>query len=229
MLARDVMTTSVLTVTPETDVAEIARMLLESHISAVPVIDSAGRLVGIVSEGDLLNRAEGSTRHRPTSWWLRLVASPEDADHDYLKSHGRHAADVMTRDPISVAPDTPLADIAAMLEKHHIKRVPVLEGTKLVGIVSRANLLRGVASWQPPSAGRVEDGALRARLLEAIEQADLPMHLMNVTVTDGVVELWGAVETELQKNVARAAIESVPGVVRFENHLMRRNVGRSWT
>jgi CBS domain-containing protein len=221
MLAKDVMTTTILTVTPETDVGEIARILLEAHISATPVVSADGMLIGIVSEGDLIHRAEAETRRRP-SWWLRLLATPEESSERYLREFGRRARDVMTKDLITVAPDTPLTEIASMLEKHHIKRVPVLENGKLVGIVSRANLLRGLATWQKPAGVRVEDSALRALLLEALNEADLPMHLVNVTVTDGAVEIWGVVESDVQIEAARAAVEATIGVVRLENHLIRR-------
>lgn len=221
MLARDVMTTAILTVTPETDVGEIARTMLDKHISAIPVIAADGSLVGIVSEGDLIHRAEAETRRRP-SWWLRLLATPEEPAERYLREFGRRASDVMTKDVITVEPDTPLTEIASMLEKFHIKRVPVLEGKRLVGIVSRANLLRGVATWQKPTGVRVEDTALRARLLEALAEAELPMHLVNVTVTAGVVEIWGVVDSELQIAAARAAAEATVGVVRLENHLVCR-------
>ena len=221
MLAKDVMTTAILTVTPETDVGDIARTLLDAHISAIPVIAGDGTLVGIVSEGDLMHRAEAETRRRP-SWWLRLLATPEEPTERYLKEYGRRARDVMTKDVITVAPDTPLTEIAAMLEKYHIKRVPVMEGGKLVGIVSRANLLRGVATWQKPTGVRVEDSALRELLRKALNEAELPMHLVNVTVTDGAVELWGVVDSELQVEAARAAAEATVGVVRFESHLIRR-------
>ncbi len=221
MLAKDVMTTEILTVTPETDVGEIAQILLDAHISAVPVIAGDGELVGIVSEGDLIHRAEAETRRRP-SWWLRLLATPEESSERYLREFGRRARDVMTRDVITVEPDTPLTEIAAMLEKYHVKRVPVMEDGKLVGIVSRANLLRGVATWQKPSGVRVEDSALRALLLKALSEADLPMHLVNVTVTGGTVELWGVVDSEVQVEAARAAAEATVGVLRLENHLIRR-------
>ena len=221
MLAKDVMTTAVLTVTPETDVGEIAGLMLDSHISAVPVIDADGSLVGIVSEGDLIHRAEADTRRRP-SWWLRLLATPEEPAERYLREFGRRARDVMTKNVISVTPDTPLTEIAAMLEKYHIKRVTVLEGGKLVGIVSRANLLRGVASWRRPGGVRVEDSALRALLLAALNEAELPMHLINVTVTSGVVEIWGVVDSEIQIDAARAAAEATAGVVRLESHLVCR-------
>jgi CBS domain-containing protein len=186
--------------------------MLDSHISAVPVIAADGSLVGIVSEGDLIHRAESETRRRP-SWWLRLLATPEEPAERYLREFGRRA---------SVTPDTPLTEIAAMLEKYHIKRVTVLEGGKLVGIVSRANLLRGVASWQKPGGVRVEDSALRALLLAALNEAELPMHLINVTVTGGVVEIWGVVDSEIQIDAARAAAEATAGVVRLESHLVCR-------
>lgn len=222
MLAKDVMTTAVLTVKPDTDVGEIARILLEAHISAVPVLGSDGRLIGIVSEGDLIQRAESQTRRRP-SWWLRLLATPEEPSKQYLREFGRRARDVMSKEVISVAPDTPLTDIAALLEKHHIKRVPVVADGKLVGIVSRANLLRGVATWQKPAGVRVEDTTLRAVLLEALNEAELPMHLVNVTVTAGVVEIWGVVDSAAQIEVARAAAEATAGVTRLENHLICRS------
>lgn len=221
MLAKDVMTTAILTVTPDTDVGDIARTLLEAHISAIPVIAADGTLVGIVSEGDLMHRAEAETRRRP-SWWLRLLATPEEPTERYLKEFGRRARDVMTRNVITVEPDTPLTEIAAILEKFHIKRVPVLEGGRLVGIVSRANLLRGVASWRRPGGVRVEDSALRALLLAALNEAELPMHLINVTVTSGVVEIWGVVDSEIQIDAARAAAEATAGVVRLESHLVCR-------
>lgn len=221
MLAKDVMTTAILTVTPDTDVGEVARILLDAHISAVPVIGEDGNLVGIVSEGDLMHRVESETRRRP-SWWLRLLATPEEPAERYLREFGRRARDVMTREVVTITPDTPLNEIAAMLEKYHIKRVPVMDGGKLVGIVSRANLLRGVATWQKPTGVRVEDSALRALLLKALEEAELPMHLVNVTVTGGAVELWGVVDSDLQIEAARAAVEATVGVASLENHLIRR-------
>lgn len=219
MFARDVMTTAVLTVTPETDVIEIAKTLLEHRISAVPVLDPKGKLVGIVSEGDLINRTETETLHR-ASWWLRLASGTDDVSREYLRSHGRHAEDVMTTDVVTVKPDTPLAQIAALLEKRHIKRVPVVEGGKLLGIVSRANLLRGLAAWQPTAAkAQPKDRALREALLAALEETGLPMHMVNVMVSGGVVELWGLIDTTEQKRAARTAVEATPGVERLEDHL----------
>jgi len=145
MQASDVMTTTVITVTPDTPVQEVARLLLESGISGVPVVDAQGALAGIVSEGDLIDRVDGEPGRRRRSWWLELVRPPEDQARDYLKLHGQRAQDVMTRDVVSVAEDAPLGEIARLLEKHRVKRVPVLRDGRLVGIVSRANLLHGLA------------------------------------------------------------------------------------
>jgi CBS-domain-containing membrane protein len=219
MFARDVMTTSVLTVAPETDVAEVAKIMLEHRISALPVLNAQGKLVGIVSEGDLINRTESETQHR-ASWWLRMASGDDNVSREYLRTHGRHAEDVMTAEVVSVTPDTSLAEIAALLEKRHIKRVPVMQGAKLVGIVSRANLLRGLAAWQPPTTKATpEDRTLREALVKALGEAGLPMHLVNVMVNDGVAELWGLIDTQAQKRAAHAAVDSTPGVARMEDHL----------
>jgi CBS domain-containing protein len=218
MLAKDVMTTAVLTALPGTDVREIAGMLLERRISAVPIVDERGKLRGIVSEGDLINRPESGTQHRQ-SWWLRLVSAPEEQARDYLRAHGTRAQDVMTEDVITVAEDTPLSKIAALLEKHRIKRVPVVRDGKLVGIVSRANLLQGLAASRPAAAAKREDQEIRDALLAALDEAGLPMHLVNVIVSDGVVQLWGAVDSSVQHEAARAAVEGTSGVKRLEDHL----------
>jgi len=218
MLARDVMTTAVLTAPPDTEVREIARTLLERRVSALPIVDEQGTLRGIVSEGDLINRSESETQHG-RSWWLRLIAAPDEVARDYLRAHGTRAEDVMTTDVITVAEDTPLGQIAALLERHRIRRVPVLRGGKLVGIVSRANLLQGLAAARPAPANRREDREIRDALLGALEEAGLPMHQMNVIVADGVVQLWGALESDVQRQAARAAVQGTPGVKRLDDHL----------
>src|SRR5690606_11257928 len=151
MRARDIMTTSVVTVSPETRVPDIARVLLERRISALPVVDGAGRVIGIVSEGDLLHRAENKTERR-RSWWLDLISSADTLAEDYVKSHGLTAKDVMNAPVISATPDASLAELATLLERHGIKRVPILENGALVGIVSRADLLRGLIGGGADSA-----------------------------------------------------------------------------
>jgi len=170
MHARDVMSTSVIAVEPQTSVQQIARTLLQRRVSAVPVVSPDGRVVGIVSEGDLIRCPEFDTQ-RPHPWWLSLVSDPEEEAREYVKSHGLVAQDVMTRNVIVVSEDTSLQEIAALLERHRIKRVPVVRGRELVGIVSRANLLHGlaVAGSQPAPAG--DESTLREAVLTELREA----------------------------------------------------------
>ena len=217
MQAQDVMTTNVVTVAPDTPVEEIAKLLLERQISAVPVVGADGELLGIVSEGDLIHGLghEGAKR----SWWLDLLASPRTRAEEHLKSHGRLAWDVMTRSVVSVTPDTPLPEIARLLEARRIKRVPVVRDGELVGIVSRADLLRAFA-LQPAADARVDDRALRDRLTVEFERAGLTWHpYVNVVVSDGAVHLWGIVSSQGEAEALRLAAERVPGVTRVESHL----------
>lgn len=219
MLARDVMTTPVLAVRPDTAVADIAEILLQCRISAVPVVDEEGRVRGMVSEGDLINRADAGTRHR-RSWWLEMLKDPEERSREFLRTQGRRAEDVMSRDVVAAAEDTPLPALAAMLEKHHVKRVPVLREGKLVGIVSRANLLHGFALSEPSEPMVQDDRDIREMLSQALREAGLPMHQVNVTVSDGAVRLWGWIDAEVQRQAARAAVESTPGVCSLEDNLV---------
>lgn len=219
MLARDVMTTPVLAVRPDTGVQDIAALLLECRISAVPVADEDGRVCGIVSEGDLINRSDTGTRHR-RSWWLEMLNGPEEQSREYLRAHGQRAEDVMSRDVVAVTEDAPLPQIAALLEKHQVKRVPVLRDGKLVGIVSRANLLQGFALSEPTWQMLQDDRHIRDALNKALDEAGLPMHQVNATVSDGAVQLWGWIDAEVQRQAARAAVESTPGVRSFEDNLV---------
>lgn len=219
MLARDVMTTPVLAVRRGTDVHDIAELMLECGISAVPVLDDAGRVCGMVSEGDLINRADAGTRHR-RSWWLELLQDAEGRAREFLRTHGRRADDVMTRKVVAVTEDTPLPDVAALLETHHVKRVPVLRDGRPVGIVSRANLLQGFAVCAPAWSMQPGDRAIRDAVKRALGEAGLPMHQLNVTVNDAVVQMWGWIDSEVERRAARAAVKSTPGVRRFEDHLV---------
>ena len=143
MNAADVMTRNILSVAPDSTIAEAVRTMLDNRISGLAVIDEAGRLVGILTEGDLLRRGETATeRHRPR--WLEILMGPGRLAEEYVRTHSRRIAEVMTRDPVSVAPDTPLKEIVGLMERHRIKRVPVLDGDAPVGILSRADLLRGL-------------------------------------------------------------------------------------
>lgn len=142
MQAGDVMTTWVATVAARATVREAARLMAERKISALPVLDDEDRMIGIVSEGDLLRRAELGTE-TAGSWWL--VALAKDAAADYRKTHGVTVSDVMTRRVVSVARTTPLREVAQLMQKHRVKRLPVLDAGRLVGVVSRADLVRSLA------------------------------------------------------------------------------------
>jgi len=221
MQARDVMTADVTTIAPEADVAAAAALMLERHVSGLAVVDGGGRLCGIVSEGDLLHRAEAGTE-RKHSWWLRMFSPTYDPAAEFIKSHGRTVADVMTRDVVTVNEATPLEEIARTLERRHIKRVPVLRGDRLVGIVSRADLLRAVATRKPDTghAALTDDRELRERVRQAFRQADIGRStFVNVVVTDAVVHLWGMVDSETQRKAMRVAAAEVPGVRGVEDHL----------
>ena len=209
--AKDIMTRKVVTVTPDTEVREVARLLTERRISAVPVVDEQGRVLGIVSEGDLVRRPELGTERHP-SWWLRLFLSPEDQAREFVKSHGHRARDVMTRDPVTVDEEASLEDIAELLETRHIKRVPVVHEGRLVGIVSRADLLRALASRKAAPEPRADDRTLRDRIERALEEAGVRHEFMSVMVSGGVAHLWGIVDTPEEREAARVAAESVPGV-----------------
>lgn len=211
MQAKDIMTRNVISVTPETTVRDIAKLLLERRISAVPVLGHDGSPIGIVSEGDLMRRVEtGTERH--SSWWLDLLSGADEKSMAYVKSHGRRAADVMTRHVIALAEHDTLETIAAMLEKHHIKRAPVLSDGKLVGIVSRADLLHGLVARQVAPVSTPEDAAIRSNAEAALDDAGVNRIFVTVVVSGGVVHLWGAVDSDAQKQAARVAAEGVPGV-----------------
>ncbi len=221
MKAADVMTKNVITVSPNTEVREIVELLMQNRISALPVVTSDQRVVGIVSEGDLMRRVENMTERRD-SWWLSALFSGSNDAEKYIKSHGRKAEDIMSRDPVTVTEDTPLYKIAQTLEKRHIKRVPVVRDGKLVGIVSRANLLQGFAmAFQNDTAGGSDDDqTLRDRVLhELTAKAGLSDGRINVIVSEGEVQLWGLVETATEQKAAGVAAESVNGVRRVTNNL----------
>jgi CBS domain-containing protein len=220
MKARDVMVSHVITVGPELDVRAVANTLIANGISAVPVVAIDGSIVGILSEGDLMRRAAGAERKR--SWWLESFSSAEQLMADFVKAHGRRAKDVMTRQVISVSPDTSLQEIANLLEKHGIKRVPVIENGRLVGIVSRANLVQALATRGLAFVDVAEaDEALRKVILLNLRKSPwtAAMTMVDVIVDRGVVNLWGVVRNEEEKNAIRIAAEGTPGVQAVNDHV----------
>jgi CBS domain-containing protein len=222
MKAADVMVTTVVTVGPECSIENVAETLLENGVSAVPVISNGGDLVGIVSEGDLIRRTEIDTEHR-RSRWLALLIGSQPLAAEFVKSHAGRVADVMTRDVIVATPDTPLRQIAALLEKNGIKRVPIVSNGKLVGIVSRANLVQALASARKEikAAAATSDRMVREDLLSRLRAEPWARtSRLNVIVPDGPVELWGTVRSRAEKQAIRSAAEVTPGVRTVSDNLI---------
>ena len=220
MKASEVMVSDVISVGEDACVQDVAKLLLKHRISAVPVVNGKSALVGIVSEGDLVRRVESGTE-RPSSWWLELLKGTEERARDFVREHSRRIADVMTREVVTVAPEADLGDIVSLLERHAIKRVPVVENGRLVGIVSRANLLQGLAAIAKTKEQRatVEDRELRQRVIDKLKTEQwAPLHL-NVTVTGGIVDVWGLVNSPAEKTATRVAVEEVPGVTAVNDNL----------
>ena len=221
MRAMDIMTSEVITVEEDATVQAAAELMAEHGISALPVVDKDTRVIGIVSEGDLLHRAETATEQR-RSWWLEMMTSTNQLAGEYIKSHSAKVTDVMTRDVISVTDATPVADIAVLLETHRIKRVPVLRDGRLAGIVSRANLVRALAMTinERASSTEADDENIRnKRLAELKAQKWAEVSPANVTVKDGVVHLWSSYLSEQEKRALVVAAENIPGVRRVEDHM----------
>jgi CBS domain-containing protein len=220
MNAADIMTPDVITVRPDTPLEQVVAIMLENRISGVPVMED-DYIAGIVTEGDLLRRVElGSEPHR--SHLLELVTRATPLAAEYVRSHGRKAAEVMTENVITVEDTTPIAEVARLLEARRIKRVPVLRDGKLVGIVSRANLLRALATrLQPTPPWLADDRRIRSSLLEELRRHKWGSMVaqLDVTVEDGVVTLWGVVHSPEQKAAVRVMAENTPGVRAVEDHL----------
>jgi CBS-domain-containing membrane protein len=221
MIVADVMTRNCITIAPDATVEDAVNLMLSRHISGLFVVDKTGELAGVVTEGDLLRRDElGTERNRP--WWLRLLASPARQAADFTQANGRHVRDVMTENVLTVAQDAPLEDVVATMEKHRIKRLPVTADGKVVGVVSRADLLRaliGRVRNREPLA--TDDRTIRTAILDALEaEAWAPMTTLNVTVAEGVVDLWGTITNDEERRAIRVVAENAAGVKAVNDHLV---------
>ncbi len=229
MRARDVMAFPVITVKPNSSIEEVAKTFVQRRISGAPVVDDNGKLIGVVSEGDLMFRSEIGTE-RPHPYWFLEYAGKEHLAAEYVKTRARKVADVMTRKVIAATPDTSLNEIAALFENNSIKRVPIVENHELVGIVSRANLIQALASAQPHLDIAPSDMVLRTTFLQHLAgQRWADALLLNVIVHDGVVEVWGVVNSDAEKQAIRVAAESMGGIRAVIDHLIvepREAVGK---
>lgn len=220
MNVQDAMTKDVVTVGPETTVREIAALLVSRRISAVPVVTQDNHLIGIISQTDLGHRSETGTEKK-RKWWLSIFADVDTQAREYTKTHGLRARDVMTRHVLTVAPGTSLSEVADILDTHRVRRVPVLESGRLVGIISRSDLVRKLAEAIPtPPTARPEDGQLQKAIWKEIKaQPWLSSAIINLSVKEGVVEIYGAADSDAQRQAFRVLVENVPGVRRVQNNV----------
>ena len=221
MNAGDVMTQSTVTVDPDASITHAIHLMLKRRISGLPVVDDTGALVGIVTEGDLLRRAElGTQKRRPR--WIEFLMGPGRLASEYVSACGRKVHEVMTTPVHTVSEDTPLTDVVRIMESKQVKRLPVLCEGRLVGILSRANLLRALVSVpRDANPANVADASIRKHLLaELAKQSWAPVALVDVIVKNGVVHLWGTLTEERQRQGIRVVAENTPGVKRVEDHLV---------
>jgi CBS domain-containing protein len=221
MKAGDVMTRHIVSVNPESSISEAAQLMILNRISGLPVLDERGKLVGIVTEGDLLRRVEtGTERRRPR--WLEFLIGPGRLATEYVHTHGRRIQEVMTSGPETIVEETPLDEVVLLMERKRIKRLPVVRGDEVVGIVSRANLVQVLASLVRQT-GDIDpgDANIRERVLAEIDKQPWSRgNVINVIVRDGIVELWGTILDERPRQAIRVAAENVLGVKEVKDHLV---------
>ena len=219
MRAHQIMTRSVISVSPDTSIVEAANIMLKRHVSGLTVVDETGKLVGVVSEGDFIRRSEIGTG-RKRGRWLRFILGPGKSASDFVQEHGRKVSEVMTASPVTITEDTALAEIVDLMERNNVKRLPVVRGDMVVGIVSRANLLQAVAGLAreipDPTA---DDDHIRNRIIAAIEKNDWSPFGLNVIVRDGIVHLSGVINEERSRQASMVAAQNVAGVRKVHDHL----------
>ena len=225
MNVSDIMTRPVISVTPETPITEVARLMLQHRISGLPVVDPKGAVVGLVTEGDLLRRVETGTQRRHAHW-IELLIGPGRLAQEYSHANARHAGEVMSTDVVSVAPQAALDEVVVLMERHRIKRVPVIDGGRLVGIISRANMVRALvhnlAKMAALSAGKAAgDEEIREQILaEIAKQPWGPRASVDVRVAAGIVELLGSITDDRERTALRVLAENIPGVTAVRDHLV---------
>jgi CBS domain-containing protein len=220
MKARDVMTIELQTIGPEASIADAARLMLEHRVSALPVVRPNNELIGILSEGDLIRRVEIGTARTPSRWHA-LMSSEAALAAAYIKSHARLVGDVMILSVVTVSEETPLIEIADLMERYHIKRLPVTRNEILVGLVSRADLLRALVLHGDAQASTITtDQEIQEKILAELNRQPWGfIGAASVAVTDGVVHLWGEVLSDTERQAARVAAEGVLGVLGVVDHL----------
>jgi CBS domain-containing protein len=220
MLAAELMSRSVVAISPDASLAHAIRLMIDHQVSGLPVIDTEGRAVGMLTEGDLLRRVETGTEGEASGWFASFFLPARQAEH-YVRTHGRRVSEVMTPNMVCVEEDTPLSEVAALMQRKRIKRIPVIRGEKVVGIVSRADLVRAVGESLERSTATADDMAIRKKILKELGSAPWALGTtVNVAVEDGVVLLDGCVFDGQGRGAIGVLAENVPGVKRVENRLI---------
>jgi CBS domain-containing protein len=219
MQVKDVMTRNVFSVAANEPILKAARLMLQNRISGLPVIDATGKLVGIVTEGDFLRRSEiGTQRQRPK--WLEFLVGPGRLADEYVRTSGRKVEEIMTLNPVSVTEDDSLETVVELMERHRVKRLPVMRGGQMVGIVSRANLMHALASLaRDDTRPAGDDSAIRDQILTALGKQQWALQV-NVVVNNGVAELWGVILDERERQALIVTIENISGVKAVHDHLV---------
>jgi CBS domain-containing protein len=219
MRAHQVMTRAVISVSPDTSIVEAANIMLKRHVSGLTVVGATGKLVGVVSEGDFIRRSEIGTG-RKRGRWLKFILGSGRSASDFVHEHGRKVSEVMTTSPVTITEDMALAEIVDLMERNNVKRLPVVNGDKVVGIVSRANLLQAVAGLaREVSDPTADDDHIRSRIISAMGKNDWCPFGLNVIVRDGIVHLSGVITEERARQAAVVAAENVEGVKMVHDHL----------
>ena len=219
MKAHEMMTKDVITVSPDATVRDIAALLVRHRISGLPVTTADRRVVGMVSQSDLLHKAEiGSEQKR--KWWLATFGDPDGMAREYVKAHGQKAADIMSRFIVSVADNAEFADVANTLSTHRVKRVPVIHDGKLVGIITRTDVVRALAKLEAIGPSRPGDVALQKAVLDKMRaQTWLDTAYVNAEMTNGVVRLTGFIASDDQRRALRVLAEEVCGAGKVQDDM----------
>jgi CBS domain-containing protein len=219
MRAHQIMTPQVITVGADTTIVEAANMMLRHHVSGLPVVDAMGGLIGIISEGDFIRRTETATQHK-RGRWLSFLTGADRVAAEFAHEHGRKVGEIMTPDPLTVTEGTPLDQVVQIMETKNVKRLPVMRGDRMVGILTRSDFLAAVANLAHAVPGpSVDDDHIRSEVFAAIRQAPWRPCRLNVTVRDGIVSLNGVIKKENARKAAIVAAENVAGVRKVQDHL----------
>ncbi len=222
MRASEIMVSPVKTIGPDATIEQAVELMLSSHVSGLPVVDADGRLIGLISEADFLHRAElGTTKRKPR--WIEFLLGPGESAESYVMSHGRKVGELMTRDVITVNASASLNEIVDLMERRKIKRVPVMSGGQLVGVISRSDLVRALAKTlvaNKAAPGEISDQAILEQLMAELKtQGFASPKSLEVTVDHGVVTLKGEIFDERQRPALKVAAENIPGVTKVVDQL----------